>query len=215
MPKLINHEVRRADLVDAAGELIAEGGPYAATVRAVANRARVAAGSVRFIFPTQEELLSAVAADIVARTMADVDLRTRHYRKPDMAPSRLAAALPITGEAKAVWRVERELRFGRSELSPVLARCRQARAAECSLVLQALTIGFTVPADFMEFEGRRTLALLEGLGEQLLDATPPISNDQARYILRTHLERIRTSHRPLPTEAALDGQHGDRIALEL
>ncbi|WP_449407160.1 TetR family transcriptional regulator [Microbacterium maritypicum] len=112
MPKLINHEARRADLVHAAGELIAERGSHAATVRAIANRACAAAGSVRFIFPTQEELLSAVASDIVARAEADVDLRTRHYRKPDMAPSRLAAALPITGEAKAVWRVERELGLG-------------------------------------------------------------------------------------------------------
>lgn len=51
-----SEETRRADLIAATQELVAEGGPQAATVRAIAARAGVTAGLIRHYFQTKDEL---------------------------------------------------------------------------------------------------------------------------------------------------------------
>ncbi len=50
---------RREALITAAQELVAEGGPKAATVRAIAERAGVTAGLIRHYFASKEELSQA------------------------------------------------------------------------------------------------------------------------------------------------------------
>ena len=52
-------ESRRAALIDATLDLIAEGGPQAATVRAIALRAGVTPGLIRHYFDSKEELVAA------------------------------------------------------------------------------------------------------------------------------------------------------------
>lgn len=52
-------ETRRADLIAATHELVAEGGPEAATVRAIAARAGVTAGLIRHYFQSKDELTRA------------------------------------------------------------------------------------------------------------------------------------------------------------
>jgi TetR/AcrR family transcriptional regulator, transcriptional repressor of bet genes len=54
-----SEETRRADLVAATQGLVAEGGPEAATVRAIAARAGVTAGLIRHYFQTKDELIRA------------------------------------------------------------------------------------------------------------------------------------------------------------
>lgn len=52
-------EARRAALIEATLDLIAEGGPEAATVRAIALRAGVTPGLIRHYFQTKEDLVAA------------------------------------------------------------------------------------------------------------------------------------------------------------
>ncbi|WP_209424382.1 TetR family transcriptional regulator C-terminal domain-containing protein [Pararhodobacter sp. SW119] len=52
-------EARRAALISATLDLIAEGGPAAATVRAIAARADVTPGLIRHYFATKEDLVAA------------------------------------------------------------------------------------------------------------------------------------------------------------
>ncbi|MBE0453142.1 TetR/AcrR family transcriptional regulator [Roseovarius autotrophicus] len=52
-------ETRRAALIEAALACIAEGGPQAATVRAIALRAGVTQGLIRHYFATKEDLIAA------------------------------------------------------------------------------------------------------------------------------------------------------------
>jgi TetR/AcrR family transcriptional regulator, transcriptional repressor of bet genes len=54
-----SQEMRRADLITATQSLVAEGGPEAATVRAIAARAGVTAGLIRHYFQTKDELTRA------------------------------------------------------------------------------------------------------------------------------------------------------------
>ena len=54
-----SEERRRDDLIAAALQLVAEGGPQSATVRAIATRAGVTPGLIRHYFQTKEELTRA------------------------------------------------------------------------------------------------------------------------------------------------------------
>ncbi|MDE3238877.1 MAG: TetR family transcriptional regulator C-terminal domain-containing protein [Paracoccaceae bacterium] len=56
---------RQGDLIEAALDLMAEGGPQAATVRAIAERAGVTPGLIRHYFRTKEDLLAAAYAHFV------------------------------------------------------------------------------------------------------------------------------------------------------
>jgi TetR/AcrR family transcriptional repressor of bet genes len=60
-----SQETRRADLITATQHLVAEGGPEAATVRAIAARAGVTAGLIRHYFQTKDELTRAAYRDLM------------------------------------------------------------------------------------------------------------------------------------------------------
>ena len=62
---------RQGDLIDAALDLIAEGGPKAATVRAIAERAGVTPGLIRHYFRSKEALTRAAYGALMARMTAD------------------------------------------------------------------------------------------------------------------------------------------------
>lgn len=62
---------RQGDLIAAALDLIAAGGPQAATVRAIAEKAGVTPGLIRHYFRTKEDLIAAAYASFVERMTAD------------------------------------------------------------------------------------------------------------------------------------------------
>ncbi len=64
-------EVRRDALIAAALRLVAEGGPQAATVRAIAQRAGVTPGLIRHYFHSKEDLTRAAYAALMARMTED------------------------------------------------------------------------------------------------------------------------------------------------
>lgn len=64
-------DVRREALVSAALELVAEGGPKAATVRAIAEKAGVTAGLIRHYFNSKEELVRESYRRLMDRMTAD------------------------------------------------------------------------------------------------------------------------------------------------
>jgi len=66
-----SQESRREDLINAALKLIGDGGPQAATVRAIADEAGVTAGLIRHYFHTKEELVRSAYQCLMARLLAD------------------------------------------------------------------------------------------------------------------------------------------------
>lgn len=66
-----SEERRRDDLIAAALDLVSEGGPQAATVRAIAKRAGVTAGLIRHYFASKEDLTRAAYRRLMDRMTAD------------------------------------------------------------------------------------------------------------------------------------------------
>lgn len=61
-----NEDARRAALIAAAIDLVADGGPVKATVRAIAEQAGVTPGLIRHYFATKEALMRAAYAQVMA-----------------------------------------------------------------------------------------------------------------------------------------------------
>ena len=81
-------DARRAALIASAIELISQGGPEVATVRAIADRAGVTPGLIRHYFGTKEALMRAAYAHVMdAMTQASVEVVAA---APDVAHVRLA-----------------------------------------------------------------------------------------------------------------------------
>jgi AcrR family transcriptional regulator len=67
VPKVVDHEARRAEITRAVWRLIARGGVRDVTVRAVASESGWSMGAVRYYFTTQAELLRFAAEVMMQR----------------------------------------------------------------------------------------------------------------------------------------------------
>ncbi|MFE0019597.1 TetR/AcrR family transcriptional regulator [Amycolatopsis sp. NPDC059021] len=59
MPKIIDHDQRRSDIVDVTWDLIIQGGIEAATMREIAAAAGFANGALKHYFPSKEDIIEA------------------------------------------------------------------------------------------------------------------------------------------------------------
>lgn len=59
MPKIIDHDQRRREIVDVTWELITRGGIEAATMREIAAAAGFANGALKLYFPSKEDIIEA------------------------------------------------------------------------------------------------------------------------------------------------------------
>ena len=76
MPKIVDHDQRRLELVDATWRVIAERGLDAATMRDIAAEAGFANGALKPYFPTKDRLLDFAFEHIFAQTNRRMEAAT-------------------------------------------------------------------------------------------------------------------------------------------
>lgn len=86
MPKVVDHDARRGEILDSCFRLMAEEGYAAATMRRIASAAGVSTGTLYHYFPDKEAILAALFDRLIARDAARV--RSRLPEGADM-PTRL------------------------------------------------------------------------------------------------------------------------------
>lgn len=59
MPKVVDHEQRRNDIIDVTWQLIIDGGLEAATMREIASSAGFANGALKHYFPSKDDIIEA------------------------------------------------------------------------------------------------------------------------------------------------------------
>ncbi len=99
MPKVVDHEQRRAELVDAAIEAIADVGLERVTLRDIAQRAGATTGTIGHYFRDKDALLVATLhhlADLLARP----ESTAVHFTH-----ARLGLHLPIDDPSRRHWKV--------------------------------------------------------------------------------------------------------------
>ncbi|MBW4718466.1 TetR/AcrR family transcriptional regulator [Saccharothrix obliqua] len=76
MPKVIDHDQRRREIVEVAKKLIAEGGFEAATMRSIVTAAGFANGALKHYFASKDEIIAATFESVLAETarrMSELD----------------------------------------------------------------------------------------------------------------------------------------------
>src|SRR5262245_5664975 len=123
MPKVVDHEQRRAELAAAVWRLASRDGLEAVTVRRVAEEAGWSTGALVHYFADKEELILfafRTAADRVGRRLAEIEERTGDPL--ERARAQLLEGLPLDRDRQD------EVRFWFSFLGLALTRPALARA---------------------------------------------------------------------------------------
>ena len=90
---------RREEILTAAAALLAEGGPGAVSVRAVAARAGLGASTVRYWFPSQDDLALAVASRTLTGILEDRRIAESDVPAAERLTECLVQFLPAPGTA--------------------------------------------------------------------------------------------------------------------
>ena len=137
MPKVVDHDRRRAELVAAAWTVIADEGIEAATIRRIAEVAGCTTGRVTHYFDAKDEIL--VAA--LRRVHYAAGARMLDHLRTEQGAGALRAvmldALPLDGQRALEWRVWLAF-WGRASTDAALIEEQQRRYAEWRRLLQAI-----------------------------------------------------------------------------
>ena len=105
MPKVVDHDARRAELVDAAWRVIAAEGLEAATMRRIAEAAGCTTGRVTHYFDSKDDMLVAALREVHRRAGQRM---IRHVGGADIAAVLLEVildALPMDPDRQLEWKV--------------------------------------------------------------------------------------------------------------
>lgn len=107
MPKLVDHDARRAELADATLAIIAEGGITAVTTRAVAERSGWSTGVINHYFNSRHDLLVGSlqrAAEVQGRTLRRLRLAST-LDPMERLTSLIESILPLDDRRVAMTRI--------------------------------------------------------------------------------------------------------------
>ncbi len=208
MPKLVDHEQRRAELTDAVWRVIGRAGVEHASVRAVAAESGWSMGAVRHYFASQDELLAFALDRVIVRAVERADAVPRRGTPRAVVAAILEQAVPLDADRateNAIW-------FGfaaRARVDPALGRqwldaVRRVRH-QLGGLLSGLADGGLLQAGLdVPTETLRLHALLDGMAVQALHGDDGISPAEMRRVIRAHLAEILdpSADGPLPADVA-------------
>lgn len=193
MPRLVDHDVRRAEIAAAACGAIAKHGIDGVKLTDVGAEAGCTTGAITHYFADKNAVILAALDHAVSTMNARLDRRLR--QDPDDILGFLAEGLPLDRRARAeiiVWYSF----WSRSFSTPVLARRQRAMhkrwRAKVVLCLRRLEQrGEIGPCDDVEAEAEAVCAIINGIG--LRASLDPGEWPAERQVeqLRRHLARLR------------------------
>lgn len=196
MPKFVDADARRLDVVEAVLRIIAVDGLERASLREVADEAGLAVGSVRHYFASSEELLDYTFGAVVDRVVARLAEALPVVQAAASSREQRAASISLLGrllpldEERAVdlcaWISFRNA----ARIKPFLAATAVRSHREVAVVVGQVIAGL-VPADqtddVLVLEAERLLATLDGLCLHALLQPEWLTAAMCTDILERHL----------------------------
>ncbi|WP_113703158.1 TetR/AcrR family transcriptional regulator [Nonomuraea lactucae] len=194
MPKIVDHDERRRELLSAARRVIVRDGIDAATTRAIAKEAGYSNGVLAHYFADKDEIL------LSALRQSHQRIRERLTRKVG-GVSGLAALrellldnLPLDAERTQETRLEVSF-WSRSLAAERLAEVQRAEAAELrsavrGLLAEARAAGELSGDDNLDDVTEHLLALVDGLSLHLLLYPGRLTRVDLERLMLTHLDRL-------------------------
>jgi AcrR family transcriptional regulator len=197
LPKVVDHDARRKDFIEAAYATILEEGLENTTVRGVARKAGYTTGALVHYFKDKDELIRA------ALNYFGNDLRNRmvkaHERQTGLAALRaiLIEALPTSKRSGDSWRVWLALWYHSEGNSDMRAeqrrRYREWFGRVQELLEEACEAGEFSPALDLEEEARGIVAYVDGLGVQYLMSGGRFSKARLIRMIDSYLSRLQAT----------------------
>ncbi|MET3175810.1 UNVERIFIED_ORG: AcrR family transcriptional regulator [Arthrobacter sp. UYCu721] len=201
MPKIVDAEARRAEIVEAVFRIIAVDGLERASLREVADEAGLAVGSVRHYFAGSEELLSHSFAAVVDRITGRLTaaLPAMAAGEPGTSPHReavltlLSEFLPLDEERAVdacVWMAFKNAARIRPFLVAEADRSHREVAAVVGQVITALVTDDGDGQQSLAVEAERLLATLDGLCMHALLQPAWMTAQMCHDVLDRHLRSL-------------------------
>lgn len=198
MPKIVDAEARRQDIVEAVLRIIAGDGLERASLREVADEAGLAVGSVRHYFAGSEELLAFSFAAVVDRIVRrlETSLPGVHAAEPGTPGHRaavltlLCGLLPLDGPSAleaCAWMAFKNAARVRPFLAAESDRSHREVAVIIGRAVMALK-PMDEPQEALVVEAERLLAMLDGLCMHALLQPGWMTRDMCIDVLERHLD---------------------------
>ncbi|MGE6258302.1 TetR/AcrR family transcriptional regulator [Heyndrickxia sporothermodurans] len=194
MPKIVDHEKQKELLAEATWRVIIRDGMEQATVRKVAEEAKMSVGSMRHYFSTQSELYT-YSMNLVTERVKN-RIQALQFNGPPLMDMKkiLTEILPMDEERKIemeVW-----LAFNTKALTdPSLRSLSQKvymelKAAITKIVNSMFNLGFTHSKMNIELEIERLYALIDGLALHGIQEPTKMPPSLIEAVVMYHLESM-------------------------
>lgn len=189
MPKIVDHEKRKARIAKATWQVILKYGMKGASVRNIAREAKLSPGALRHYFPNQNELY-AYAMNLVSER---VKKRLGKVMKQDLPPVEKVIAileefLPLDEESSREMKVWFHFMYHYYDQGEDL---NDGIREAVKLVFDYLDAEDLLKEDMViELEIERLYAIIDGLAIHKIIRKQQLSNDVVRKVLRTQVESL-------------------------
>jgi AcrR family transcriptional regulator len=197
MPKIVDHEARRAELTEAVWRLSSREGLEALTMRRVAAEAGWSTGAVVHYFRDKEELVLFAFQTVADRAGRRIALAAEHTTDPvELIRATLAEMLPLDADRRAEVRVWFAF-LGLALTRPTLARAQRDAYRACRGFLhdalsQARAEGRLEPDLDCELEAAALVAFVDGLAVQAAFEPKQLGPKRLMEIVDARLARLQT-----------------------
>ncbi len=194
MPKIVDHEGRRRDFIEAAYQTILEEGLAKTTIRSVAKRAGYTTGALVHYFKNKEELIG----HVLEENGKDVRLRmiqaNEEHEGREALRAVLREALPHDNRSAASWRIWLALWYHAEESSEMRAE-EQSRYKEWlsrirDLLAESQQRGELDTSLDIDTEAQSLVALCDGIGVQYLMNRKRMRPKHIDLIVDNYLDRL-------------------------
>ena len=191
MPKIINHEKKKKQIIQYAFDSIVENGVKGSTVRQIAKLAEMTPGQIRYYFPNHSELLNDVMStvELKVRRRIEIIFKSENFNTIDKAKASLLSVLPLDQERLADMEVWMAFRYdiheyGQSTLDDGINQL-------CNSVLTLLKNEHLLKDNLnIHLNSMKLHALIDGLALHKLLNPNGISNDDIQTIVDEEIVRL-------------------------
>jgi AcrR family transcriptional regulator len=199
VPKVVDHDKRRAEIVEAAGRLIARHGLGAATVRKIAAEAGYSSGVIDHYFADKDDLLLQALARSHDRIRDRCIRLTRDHRGLAAVRALLADNLPTDGPRHDETRLEVQFwarSLGDEALTDVQRREMGRFRRELTRHLdEAVADGETAGDLAVDEAVERLLVVMDGISVRAVIDPSRLPADRQLALLEEEIERLRARSR--------------------
>lgn len=194
MPKVVDHDARRRDFIEAAYQTILEEGLARTTVRAVAERAGYTTGALVHYFADKDDLIRHVLEENGKLVRERMVSARRAHRGRRALREVLLEALPTDNPSGSSWRIWLALWY-HSEESDSMRREERRRYREwigriSEIIDESVSLGELPKDTDVATEARLLVAMADGLGVQYLMANGRMSARSIAELVDRQLGRL-------------------------